>query len=134
MIKDFLNHLASDPWYIIGFFGQFLFMMRFVIQWWHSERRRQSIIPLGFWLFSISGGTVLFCYALYKRDPVFIFGQGLGLIIYARNLYLIFKRSREKTRKENASLIISNLVSRYAENADLTADLLQLQQILKEKK
>jgi lipid-A-disaccharide synthase-like uncharacterized protein len=32
---------------------------------------------------------VLLAYAIYRADPVFIFGQSLGVVIYARNLWLI---------------------------------------------
>lgn len=81
--------ILSDPWYLVGFFGQFFFMMRFLVQWVSSERQRRSIIPLAFWFFSIGGGLVLLSYAIYRQDPVFIAGQGLGLLIYARNLYFI---------------------------------------------
>ena len=81
-------------WMIIGFVGQGFFSARFIIQWIMSEIKKQSIIPLGFWYFSLLGGATLFAYALYKEDPVFIVGQGAGLLIYSRNLYLIRKRSR----------------------------------------
>ncbi|HIK87596.1 MAG TPA: lipid A biosynthesis protein [Alphaproteobacteria bacterium] len=80
-------------WMIIGFVGQGFFSARFIIQWIMSEIKKQSIIPLGFWYFSLLGGATLFAYALYKEDPVFIVGQGAGLLIYTRNLYLIRKRS-----------------------------------------
>ena len=32
---------------------------------------------------------MLFLYALHRRDPVFVLGQGLGIFVYARNLWLI---------------------------------------------
>jgi lipid-A-disaccharide synthase-like uncharacterized protein len=82
---------TADIWLIVGFLGQFLFSMRFIVQWIVSEKNKKSIIPVSFWFFSISGGVVLLSYALYKRDPVFIVGQGLGVFIYMRNLYLIYK-------------------------------------------
>ena len=44
-----------------------------------SELKQQSIIPLGFWYFSLLGGATLFAYAIHKEDPVFIVGQGAGL-------------------------------------------------------
>ena len=81
-------------WMIIGFVGQGFFSAIFIVQWIMSEIKKQSIIPLGFWYFSLLGGATLFAYALYKEDPVFIVGQGAGLLIYSRNLYLIRKRSR----------------------------------------
>ncbi|MBP0575836.1 lipid-A-disaccharide synthase N-terminal domain-containing protein, partial [Mycobacterium tuberculosis] len=75
-----------DVWIIIGLVGQFLFMMRFVVQWLASERAKRSVVPVAFWFFSIGGGVVLLIYSLQRMDPVFIAGQGLGLIIYIRNL------------------------------------------------
>ncbi|MGB2485580.1 MAG: lipid-A-disaccharide synthase N-terminal domain-containing protein [Candidatus Puniceispirillaceae bacterium] len=86
--------LATKPeqlMIIIGFAGQGLFAMRFIIQWLKSEGEGRSVIPLAFWYFSIGGGVVLFLYALWRQDPVIICGQGLGLFIYLRNLFLIFK-------------------------------------------
>lgn len=76
-------------WVIVGFVGQALFSMRFVVQWLASERMKRSIIPHAFWYFSLAGGVTLLAYAIHKRDPVFIAGQGLGLVVYLRNLYLI---------------------------------------------
>jgi lipid-A-disaccharide synthase-like uncharacterized protein len=64
-------------------------MGRFLVQWIASERARRSVIPVAFWYFSIGGAVILFLYAVYRKDPVFILGQSLGLFIYARNLYLI---------------------------------------------
>lgn len=76
-------------WLLVGFLGQGLFMMRFLIQWISSERQKKSVVPLAFWYFSIAGGLVLLAYALYRGDPVFIAGQALGIAIYLRNLVLI---------------------------------------------
>ena len=78
-------------WLAVGFAGQAMFTMRFVVQWIASERKRQSTIPLAFWYFSLMGGMILFSYALYRRDPVFILGQSFGIFIYLRNLYFIYK-------------------------------------------
>ncbi|MBW2502753.1 MAG: lipid-A-disaccharide synthase N-terminal domain-containing protein [Deltaproteobacteria bacterium] len=79
-------------WISIGLLGQFLFSMRFIIQWIASEKKRQSVIPEMFWFFSISGGLVLLSYAIWRKDPVFILGQAFGVFIYARNIYFIYKR------------------------------------------
>ena len=87
--------VSWDGWVILGFLGQGLFTARFLVQWIASEKAGRSVIPLAFWFFSLGGGALLLVYALYRADPVFIFGQGLGLFIYARNLRLIRK---EKSR------------------------------------
>jgi lipid-A-disaccharide synthase-like uncharacterized protein len=76
-------------WLLVGFGGQALFMGRFVIQWFVSERQGRSVIPISFWYFSILGALVLLVYALHRRDPVFVAGQLLGVLIYLRNLHLI---------------------------------------------
>lgn len=85
-------------WISIGFFGQALFSMRFIIQWIVSERARESVVPLAFWYFSIFGGLTLLSYAIWRQDPVIIVGQLTGLIIYARNLTLIYKKRRRLRR------------------------------------
>ncbi len=80
---------------IVGFAGQGLFAMRFILQWLSSEKQAKSVIPVAFWYFSIGGGAVLLLYAIWRQDPVIICGQGLGLFIYLRNLYFI-RRDRSK--------------------------------------
>jgi lipid-A-disaccharide synthase-like uncharacterized protein len=82
---------SLDGWVVLGFLGQAFFTARFLVQWIASEKAGDSVVPLSFWFFSIGGGLLLFIYALYRRDPVFILGQGLGLFIYVRNLMLIRK-------------------------------------------
>jgi lipid-A-disaccharide synthase-like uncharacterized protein len=84
-----------DGWVVLGLIGQVLFTARFIVQWVASERAGRSVIPISFWFFSIGGAVLLFVYAVYRRDPVFIAGQGLGLLIYFRNLALIAKEKRE---------------------------------------
>jgi lipid-A-disaccharide synthase-like uncharacterized protein len=82
--------MGEDGWWLlVGFGGQALFMGRFVLQWFVSERARRSVIPVGFWYLSILGALVLLAYALHRRDPVFVAGQGLGVAVYLRNLQLI---------------------------------------------
>ena len=76
-------------WVVIGLFGQLLFTGRFLVQWLASERARRSVIPVAFWWFSIGGGLILLAYAIYRKDPVFILGQSMGVFIYIRNLWLI---------------------------------------------
>ena len=91
---------ASTPtselaWVTIGFIAQFMFSMRFIVQWVATEKARASIIPETFWYFSFAGGTMLLAYAIYRADPVFIVGQAAGLVIYARNIYFIWLGKRD---------------------------------------
>ncbi len=84
-----------DYWVGIGLLGQAMFSMRFLYQWIYSERMRRSVIPEVFWYFSLGGGVILLAYAIRQRDPVFIIGQATGLIIYLRNIWLIWREKRE---------------------------------------
>jgi len=86
-----------DWWVLVGFIAQILFTMRFLVQWIASERVGKSVIPLAFWWFSIGGGLLLFVYALYRRDPVFIAGQGFGVFVYLRNLHFVLRERRRVT-------------------------------------
>jgi lipid-A-disaccharide synthase-like uncharacterized protein len=89
--------MQFDAWVALGFVAQALFSMRFLVQWIASERAGRSIIPTAFWTFSIAGGVLLFAYSLYRKDPVFIAGQGLGLFIYVRNLYFVLREKSQAT-------------------------------------
>lgn len=83
---NILNNL--DYWTLFGFFAQFIFFLRFVVQWIHSERQKKSVIPMGFWYLSIAGAILILIYAIKRGDPVFIVGQFFALIIYIRNIIL----------------------------------------------
>jgi len=85
---------AEKFWLLVGFAGQGLFSLRFLVQWIQSERARRSVIPLGFWYLSIAGGVALLAYAIHRLDPVFIAGQAAGLVVYSRNLALVLRERR----------------------------------------
>jgi lipid-A-disaccharide synthase-like uncharacterized protein len=88
-----------NAWILLGFVAQGLFTMRFLVHWIASERAKRSVVPIAFWFFSLGGGALLFIYAIKRQDPVFIAGQGLGLVIYIRNLWLIAKEKRASMDK-----------------------------------
>jgi len=85
-----LDHL----WLAFGLLGQVIFGARFIVQWIASERKRESHIPIVFWYLSIVGGLITTAYAIHKKDAVFIIGQGSGLVVYVRNLMLIYRAQR----------------------------------------
>ena len=94
-----MNPSAASSWpetlvLVVGLAGQALFSARFVVQWIASERQRRSTVPVLFWHLSVAGGLTLFVYAAMRRDPVFMLGQGFGLFVYLRNLWLI-RRHRQ---------------------------------------
>ena len=95
---------AETIWLGIGFLGQGMFFMRFLVQWIASEIKKRSIIPMAFWYFSFLGGLTLLAYAIYRRDPVFIIGQSTGSIIYIRNLQLVYKERRASAKTNNSNI------------------------------
>lgn len=82
-------------WLAVGLLGQAMFMMRFVVQWIHSERHQKSVIPVSFWYLSLAGGLIVLAYGLHKAEPVIIIGQLPGTFVYARNLMLIRRERRD---------------------------------------
>ena len=98
-----LHHwLSTDQvWLAIGFAGQALFASRFIIQWFKSEREGRSVIPVAFWYCSLAGGLVTLAYTIYLKSIPLSLGQASGLIVYSRNLYLIF-RERSLLRSAEA--------------------------------
>ena len=95
---------VDNIWLGVGFGGQALFASRFIIQWFKSELVGRSVIPMAFWYCSLGGGIVLLSYAIHIRDPVIITGQMTGVIVYSRNIYLIFrqKRAEKQTAKSES--------------------------------
>lgn len=95
--------MNAKIWLCIGFTGQMFFTLRFLVQWWQSERQGRSVIPVTFWYFSLLGGFTLLVYAIYKADPVFIVGQATGVFVYLRNLRLISKNRCKSVVSEEAA-------------------------------
>jgi lipid-A-disaccharide synthase-like uncharacterized protein len=88
---------AKSPLAILGFTGQLIFFMRFLVQWLASEKAGRSMIPIAFWYLSIGGSVLLLLYGILDRDPVIILGQAIGCFVYLRNLALIRKAQKPTT-------------------------------------
>ena len=94
-----LFSFSLTAWIAIGFVGQAMFSLRFIVQWISSEKHGRSHIPMAFWYFSIAGGSTLLAYAIHRQDPVFIVGQAFGVLIDLRNLHLISRERRAEPAK-----------------------------------
>jgi len=91
MTLPFMGDIHLDAWTAVGVIGQVLFFMRFIVQWWATEKARRTVIPTSFWYFSIAGALILLFYSFVRKDPVFIAGYFLAMFIYLRNLRFALK-------------------------------------------
>lgn len=89
---------VSVVWVGLGLIGQLAFSGRMVLQWIVSEKQRKSVISESFWWFSLFGGLLLFSYFVWRQDPVALLGQASGIVIYSRNLRLIYKQKSRAAR------------------------------------
>lgn len=90
---------AGVAWVAFGFLGQAAFTGRMLLQWFVSERKKQSVITVGFWWMSLIGGAILFSYFVWRQDIVGVLGQSSGVVIYARNIRLHYKQRRREARQ-----------------------------------
>jgi len=88
------NEKVSPLLMIWGAIGQLVFTFRFVFQWIYSEKRKKSILPIGFWLISFVGSMLILSYAIIRKDPVLFIGQIFGSVVYSRNIILWIRHKR----------------------------------------
>jgi lipid-A-disaccharide synthase-like uncharacterized protein len=99
---------GPTAWLTIGCLGQLLFSARFLVQWIVSEQKRNSVVPVVFWWLSLSGGTILLAYSIFRKDPVIIAGQAMGLVVYARNLMLLGSAKPSLLRQQKRMKTLAN--------------------------
>ena len=97
-IDNFLNLLGLNNlsfselvWVAFGTAGQLIFFSRWIIQWLSSEKNKTSVIPVTFWWCSLIGGLITLVYAKHIGSFPFMLAQAVGIIVYTRNLILIYK-------------------------------------------
>ncbi|TRZ42804.1 lipid-A-disaccharide synthase N-terminal domain-containing protein [Robertkochia solimangrovi] len=92
-INQLLKNDEIPLWLLLlGSIAQVIFTLRFIYQWIYSERRKESTLPMGFWILSLTGALLIFTYAIFRKDPVLLAGHSLGSIIYIRNIFLLRKQ------------------------------------------
>jgi lipid-A-disaccharide synthase-like uncharacterized protein len=81
-----------DWWDVVGFFGQFLFFSRFIVQLIASEKKKRNVLPVSFWYLSICGAFISLLYFIHiGKLPLIVAGMA-SMAIYGRNLHIWFKR------------------------------------------
>jgi lipid-A-disaccharide synthase-like uncharacterized protein len=78
-------------WLAVGVAGQGLFALRFLIQWFATERKRESVVPPVFWWLSLAAALLMGASWLQRREWVYAIGIATTFFVYFRNLWLIYR-------------------------------------------
>lgn len=92
------NKDVSLPLMIWGASGQIIFTFRFIYQWIYSENKKDSVLPLGFWVISTTGSAMILTYSVFRLDPVLFCAHSLSIFIYIRNIMLFYGKKSMMTR------------------------------------
>ena len=100
-IHDILDRMMEplrnlEAWDAVGFVGQFIFFLRFVVQWIATEKKKRTVVPVAFWYLSLTGSVITLVYAIHVGRLVFILAFSLNMLFYTRNLYFVYRRRRRK--------------------------------------
>lgn len=99
-IENFFKNEDVPMWLLVfGSLGQIIFTLRFVYQWFYSVRKKESVLPVGFWIISLIGSSAIVAYAVFRADPILILGQSMGFIAYIRNI-ILYKDSLKQVPQE----------------------------------
>jgi len=90
------NNDFTDPILLIGATGQLMHNLRFVYQWYYSEREKVSVLPIGFWIISAVASVMILIYAFDRPDPVLLVAQCLGFFAYLRNIFVYYRSGMKK--------------------------------------
>jgi lipid-A-disaccharide synthase-like uncharacterized protein len=90
---------------IWGTAGQLVFISRFIYQWIYSENKKESVLPLGFWIISTVGSLMIFTYSIPRMDPVLFAAHSFGFFIYIRNILLHFGKGSLFTKLNKVPLL-----------------------------
>jgi lipid-A-disaccharide synthase-like uncharacterized protein len=82
-------YVDSHLWTAIGLSGNAIFSSRFLIQWLHSEKRRELVVPSIFWHLSFWGSVISLVYALHIDKLPIILSFVFLPFLYFRNLVLL---------------------------------------------
>lgn len=86
-----INSFVFDFWTLLGLSAQGLFFLRFVVQWYFSEKEKKTVIPRSFWYMSLLGAILTIIYSINRKDVVFLFAGVVQIAMYTRSVILSFK-------------------------------------------
>lgn len=112
MLATFFDNLMKNlgggeatAWTIFGLTANLCFAGRFVLQWWISEKKGKSVIPIGFWYLSLLGGVMMLIYTVHVGKVPLILGAIFTPFIALRNLVLVRRqRAARRLAEEGTTL------------------------------
>ncbi|MBR1538975.1 MAG: lipid-A-disaccharide synthase N-terminal domain-containing protein [Bacteroidales bacterium] len=79
--------MMGNLWiFALGVAAQALFASRMLVQWMLSERAHRIVNPTVFWILSLAGSLLFFCYGWLRKDFALMLGQVIGYYVYIWNL------------------------------------------------
>lgn len=102
--KETVDHLFRQDnlpvWMIVyGTTGQFIFAFRFVYQWLYSRKKGESLLPIAFWIISLTGSLMIVSYGIMRDDFILILNHFAGIVSYSRNI-MIGLKNRQFARED----------------------------------
>lgn len=97
-LDKLFNNADIPNWLLgLGIVAHLVFIFRFVYQWFSSEKKKTSHLPLGFWVISLTGSILILSYSIFRKDLVLFVAHSIGMFVYMRNIYLLKKQDDEVT-------------------------------------
>jgi len=82
------------PWKLVGYFGVFMFGLRWLPQFLASRKARQVTMPRIFWIMSVVGSLSLLSYFFFgKPDSVGVLSNAFPCFVATYNLFLDLRKS-----------------------------------------
>lgn len=88
IVSQFIQNARFDFWTVWGLAANGLFFLRFIVQWWESEKKGRVVIPMVFWYLSLTAGAMVVVYGLARYDVVFLIAGVMQILLYSRNITL----------------------------------------------
>lgn len=102
-VDTFLKNEAVPPSLLtLGILGQFTYEIRSVYQLIYSMRKKESVLPLGYWMLAVVGSLMIIVYGIIRHDWVLVIGQ-FAIVFSVRNIMLYFISKRDQENGESES-------------------------------
>jgi lipid-A-disaccharide synthase len=88
VIPQLVEHWRDHLYWILGILASAIFTLRVLIQWYFTEKKRQSITPPLFWKISLCGNLLMLLHYLVQLQFNFCIVQGVNAVISWRFIQL----------------------------------------------